>query len=167
MSTRSISSVCLSVWRRRCLPGPVPVLQRPRRCCSSAPEHLGRLEPLLRFCVDNHYLAPGQVDVELLQRGWSCSYGPLGLGLRRNLLDQWWRSLNASSDQVFGIKTLSCSQNPPPRGAAQLGVVDLDRVAQILERKELSREELVQQVQELLHGSPFMRTSFYQGASTF
>lgn len=151
------------MWRRRYLPELVLILQRPRRRCSSAPQNLGQVEPLLQFCVDNYYLSAGQINMELFQRGLSCSYGPLGSGLRRNLLDQWWRSLTTSSDQVLGIKTLTCSRNPPLDGAGQLGVVDLDNVAQILGRTELSREELVQQVQELLHRSRIMRTSFFQG----
>ncbi|XP_029706141.1 DNA polymerase subunit gamma-2, mitochondrial [Takifugu rubripes] len=160
----AINYICPSVWRRRYLPELVLILQRPRRCCSSAPQNLGQVEPLLQFCVDSYYISPGQTNMELFQHGLSCSYGPLGMGLRRNLLDQWWRSLTTSSDQVFGIKTLNCSQNPPLGGAGPLGMVDLDNVAQILGRKELSREELIQQVQELLQRSPFMRTSFFQGA---
>lgn len=85
------------------------------------------------------------------------------MGLRRNLLDQWWRSVTTSSDQVFGIKTLNRSKNPPLGGAGQLGIVDLDNVAQVLGRKEVGREELIQQVRELLQRSPLMRTSLFQG----
>lgn len=152
-----------SLRRRRYLPELTLVLQRPGRCCSSAPEDLGRAEPLLQFCVDSCYISAGQANMDLFQRGLSCSYGPLGMGLRRNLLDQWWRSLTTSPDQVLGIKTLNCSQNPPLDGAGRLGIVDLDNVAQILGCGELSREELVQKVQELLQRSPFMRSSFLQG----
>lgn len=139
-----------------------PAPQQRRR--SSAPEeHLGRLRTLLRFCVDRYYLCPGQANVELFQHGLSCSYGPLGMALRRNLLDQWWRSVSTTSAQVFGIQTLNCSKDPAIHGAGQLGLVDLDNVAQILVQKDLSREELVQKVQELLQSSPCMRTSLYQG----
>lgn len=152
-----------SMWRRRYLPELVRVLQRPRHYCGSAPQNLGQVEALVRFCVDNHYISAGQKNMDLFQRGLSCSYGPLGSGLRRNLLDQWWRSLNTSSDQVFGIQTRTCSRNPPLGRAGRPGVVDPDHLAQVLGRTELSREELVQQVQELLHGSRFMRTSFLQG----
>lgn len=159
----AINPICLSLWRRRCLPELAPVLQRPRRGCSSAPENLGQVEPLLHFCVDSYYISPGQTNMDLFRHGLGCSYGPLGAGLRRNLLDQWWRSVATSSDQVFGIKTLNCSKNPPLQGAGRLGIVDLDNVAQIFGRKELSREELMQQVQELLQTPPFMRTSFLQG----
>lgn len=159
----AINYLCLSTWRRRYLPELTLILQRHRRCCSSAPENLAQVEPLLQFCVDSYYISPGQINMELFQHGLSCSYGPLGMGLRRNLLDQWWRSVTTSSAQVFGIKTLNCSKNPLLDGAGQLGIVDLDNVAQILGRKEVSREELIQQVQELLQRSPFMRTSFFQG----
>lgn len=139
-------------------------LQRSRLLCSSAPEdNLGRLRTLLQFCVDRYYICAGQTNIELFQHGLSCSYGPLGMELRRNLLDQWWHSLSTSSTQVFGIKTLNCSKDPTIDGAGQLGIVDLDNVTQMLVQKDLSREELIQQVQELLRSSPFMRTSLYQG----
>lgn len=146
------------LWRLTLAP------QQSRRRCSPAPEdHLGRLRTLLHFCVDRYYLCPGQTNIELFQHGLSCSYGPLGMALRRNLLDQWWHSVSTTSAQVFGIKTLNCSKDPAVDGAGQLGVVDLDNVTRILVQKDLSREELVQKVQELLRSSPCMRTSLYQG----
>lgn len=139
-------------------------LQQSRRHCSSAPEdNLERLRTLLQFCVDRYYICPGQTNIALFQHGLSCSYGPLGMGLRRNLLDQWWHSVSTSSAQVFGIRTLNCSKDPTTDGAGQLGIVDLDNVTQILVQKDLSREELIQQVQELLRSSPLTRTSLYQG----
>lgn len=139
-------------------------LQRSRHLSSSVPEdNLGRLRTLLQFSVDRYYICPGQTNIELFQHGLSCSYGPLGMELRRNLLDQWWHSLSTSSTQVFGIKTLNCSKDPTVDGAGKLGIVDLDNVTQILVQKDLNREELIQQVQELLRSSPFMRTSLYQG----
>lgn len=144
--------------------------QQSRHRCSPAPEDspgrldcLGLLPTLLRFCVDRYYICPGQTNVVLFQHGLSCSYGPLGLELRRNLLDQWWQSLTTSSTRVFGIKTLNCSKDPAIDGAAQLGIVDLDNVTQILVQKDLSRGELLQQVGELLQSSPVMRTSLYPG----
>uniref|UniRef100_H3DJF9 DNA polymerase gamma 2, accessory subunit n=1 Tax=Tetraodon nigroviridis TaxID=99883 RepID=H3DJF9_TETNG len=119
---------------------------------------------MLHLCVDRDFLCPGQTNMGLFQRGLSCSYGPLGLELRRNLLDQWWRSVSTSSAQVFGIKTLTCSQDPPTGGAGHLGIVDLDDLTQVLVQKGLSREELIQQLRERLHRSRLMRTSLYQGA---
>lgn len=104
--------------------------------------------------------------MERVQHGLSVSYGPLGMELRRNLLDQWWRSVTASSAHVFGTKTPNCSQDQDPdpdRRAAQLGLVDLDAVSQILAQKKLSRAELIQQVGEVLQRSPVVRTSFYRG----
>lgn len=134
-----------------------------QRRSSAAEDHRGGLRALVRLCVDRFYLCPGQKNAELFQRGLSCSYGPLGLELRRNLLDQWWFSVSASSAQVFGLKTLICGEGPPVDGAAQLGLVDLEKAAQILVQEELSREELVQQLRELLQSSPSMRRSLYQG----
>lgn len=142
--------------RPRCLRR-LMLVQRSRRCSSAAEDHL------LHLCVDRDFLCPGQTNMGLFQRGLSCSYGPLGLELRRNLLDQWWRSVSTSSAQVFGIKTLTCSQDPPTDGAGHLGIVDLDDLTQVLVQKGLSREELIQQLRERLHRSRLMRTSLYQG----
>lgn len=135
-------------------------VQPSSRRCSSAPED--QLRALLRVCVDRHYIHPGHTNTELFQHGLGCSYGPLGMELRRNLLDQWWHSVSTSSARVFGVKTLKVSKEPPADGG-QLGIVDLDKVTRVLEQKDLSREELVQQVRELLQRSPFTRTSLYQG----
>lgn len=140
------------------------VFVQQRRRCSSAAEHdPGSLRALVRFCVDRYYLSPGQSNMELFQQGLSCSYGPLGRELSRNLLDQWWYSVSTSSTQVFGLKTLTCSKDPTGDGAGQLGVVDLEKVNQILVQEDLSREELIQQLRELVRSSPSMRRSLYQG----
>lgn len=134
---------------------------RGRRCSSAAEDN--PLRTLLQLCVDRYFLCPGQTNVEQFQRGLSCSYAALGLELRRNLLDQWWRAVSASSAQVFGIRTPTCSRAPPTDGAAPLGIVDVGDLAQILLQKGLSREALVQQVRARLQASPLVRSSLYQG----
>lgn len=152
------------VPRHRYLSRLTLVLQQSKHHCTSAPDdNLGPLRALVQFCVDRYYLCPGQTNIELIQHGLSCSYGPLGMELRRNLLDQWWHSVSTSSAQVFGIKTLNCSKEPAIHGTGQLGIVDLDNATEILMQKDLSREELVQQLQELLQSSPLTRTRLYRG----
>lgn len=153
-----------SISRRQYLSRLTLFRQQTRRHCNSAPEEkLGQVQTLLQFCVDRYYIAPGQINMVLFQHGLSCNYGPLGMELRQNLLDQWWHSVTTSSDKVFGIKTLNCSKDPTIDRTGHLGIVDLDKVTKILEQKELSRGELIQQVQELLQRSPLMRRSFFQG----
>lgn len=153
-----------SISRRQYLSRLTLFMQQTRRHCSSAPEeNLGQVRTLLQFCVDRYYTAPGQINIELFQHGLSCNYGPLGMELRKNLLDQWWHSVTTSSDKVFGIKTRNCSEDTTIDRTGHFGIVDLDKVTKILGQKEQSRAELIQQVQELLQRSPFMRRSFFQG----
>ncbi|XP_068583159.1 DNA polymerase subunit gamma-2 isoform X3 [Cebidichthys violaceus] len=138
-------------------------LQHSRRHCStSSSEDL--VSTLLQLCVDRHYVSPGQTNTELFQRGMSCVYGPLGMELRRNLLEQWWHSMTSSSAQVFGINTLSSSKDAAADGGGQLRIVESDYLKHTLEQKELSKEQLIQEVQALIQRSPSLRTDFLQGA---
>ncbi|XP_033478929.1 DNA polymerase subunit gamma-2 [Epinephelus lanceolatus] len=142
-------------------------LQHSRRHYStSSTDHLDQVRTLLQLCVDRHYVSPGQTNTELFQRGLSCSYGPLGMELRRSLLEQWWHSVTRSTAQVFGINTLSSSisRDTATDGRGQLRVVESEHLKHILEQQELSREQLIQKVQTLIQGSPSLRTNFLQGA---
>ncbi|KAM3624571.1 uncharacterized protein V6R79_025025 [Siganus canaliculatus] len=138
-------------------------LQHSRRHCSApSNEDLAQIRALVQLCVDRYYVSPGQTDVELFQRGMSCSYGPLGMELRRNLLEQWWHSVTRSTAQVFGIKTLSSSQDMATNG--QLRMVESESVQEILKQHQLSKEQLIKQIQKLLQKSPSVRTNLLQGA---
>lgn len=84
--------------------------------------------------------------------------------LRRNLLEQWWHSVSRSTAQVFGISTLSSSKDTAATdGRGHLRVVDSEHLKQILEQRELSKEQLIQKVQTLLQRSTPVRTNFLQG----
>ncbi|XP_044042360.1 DNA polymerase subunit gamma-2, mitochondrial isoform X2 [Siniperca chuatsi] len=134
------------------------------RSSTSSSEDLDPVRTLLQLCVDRYYISPGQTNVELFQRGVSCSYGPLGMELRRNLLEQWWHSVTRSTAQVFGINTLSSSRDTAAHGRGQLRIVESENLKQILEQQELSKEQLIQKVQTLLQRSPSVRGNFLQGA---
>lgn len=121
-------------------------------------------ESLLQLFVDRYYISPGQTNMQLFQRGMSCSYGPLGAQLRRNMLEQWWHSVSRSGAQVFGISSLSCSQNREQDGCGQLRITDSENFKQTVDHKELSKEQLIQEVRALLQRSPSVRTNFLQGA---
>ncbi|XP_051240046.1 DNA polymerase subunit gamma-2, mitochondrial isoform X1 [Dicentrarchus labrax] len=137
-------------------------LQHTRRYSSSAQsEDLDPLRALLELCANRYYISPGQTTSELFQRGRSCSYGPLGMELKKNLLEQWWHSVTRSKSQVFGINTLSSRKDTATGG---LRIVESEHVKQILEQQELSREQLVQKVQMLLQRSSPVRTDLLQGA---
>ncbi|KAK5865880.1 hypothetical protein PBY51_020115 [Eleginops maclovinus] len=137
-------------------------LQHTRRLCSSSSgEGVDRVKTLLQLCVDRYYVSPGQSNTELFQRGMSCCYGPLGMELRRNLLQQWWLSVTGPTQQVFGINTLSSSKDTATDG---LRFVESEHLKPILEQQELSKEQLVQKIQTLIQRSPSLRTGFLQGA---
>ncbi|XP_030582756.1 DNA polymerase subunit gamma-2, mitochondrial [Archocentrus centrarchus] len=135
-----------------------------RRCSTAQTETLDRVRMLLQLCVDRYYVSPGQTNVELFQRGLCCNYGPLGMELRRNLLDQWWHSVTKSRAQVFGINTLSGSRETAALGQGQLRIVEYEHLKQSVEQKELNKEQLIQEVHMLLQRSPSMRTNLLQGA---
>lgn len=136
--------------------------------CSTSPDaSLHQIGTLLQLCVDRYYISPGHSNAELFQRGMSCSYGPLGLELRRNLLEQWWHSVTRSSAQVFGINALNSSEDTASDGRGRLKIVESEQFQQILDRKELSKEELAQKVQELLQRSPAVRNNLFQGTALF
>ncbi|XP_067437183.1 DNA polymerase subunit gamma-2 [Thunnus thynnus] len=128
------------------------------------PEDVNQGESLLQLFVDRYYISPGQNNMQLFQRGMSCSYGPLGAQLRRNLLEQWWHSVSRSGAQVFGISSLSCSQSREQDGCGQLRITDSENFKQTLDHNELSKEQLIQEVRALLQRSPSVRTNFLQGA---
>lgn len=136
-----------------------------RRCSTSQTETVDRVTTLLQLCVDRYFVSPGHANVELFQRGLCCSYGPLGMELRRNLLDQWWHSVTRSGAQVFGINTLSSSSREAPTGGqGQLRIVECEQLKQRLGQKELSKGQLAEEVHMLLQRSPSMRTNLLQGA---
>ncbi|XP_037621861.1 DNA polymerase subunit gamma-2, mitochondrial [Sebastes umbrosus] len=142
-----------------------PALQQhTRRHCSASPssEGLDEVRTLLQLCVDRYYVSPGETNTELFRCGMSCSYGPLGMELRRNLLEQWWHSVTSSTAQVFGINTLSSSSKDTATDG--LGIVESEHLKHILEQQDLSKEQLIQKVQMLIQRSPSLRTNFLQGA---
>ena len=134
---------------------------RSRGRCSPAegPDPDSDSDSVLQLCADRYYISPGPADADLFRRGLSCGYGPLGRELRRNLLEQWWRSVTGSRAQVFGVNTLS-SGGPGPGG---LRLVEAGALERILGRSDLSREQLVREIRGLIRGSPSLRTDLFTG----
>ncbi|XP_076148975.1 DNA polymerase subunit gamma-2 [Alosa pseudoharengus] len=115
---------------------------------------------LLKLCADRAFIAPGEVHTRALRHGNSCSYGPLGKDLKRNILDQWWNSITRSKAQVFGIDTLQ----HVPNDAGSLKLVDASAFGQIINNKDLTKSQVVDRLQQLLHHSSSVRTNLLQGA---
>ncbi|XP_012713822.2 DNA polymerase subunit gamma-2, mitochondrial [Fundulus heteroclitus] len=130
-------------------------------CSAAAADALDRVRALLQLCADRHYICPGESNAEMFRRGWSCGYGPLGVELRRNLLQQWWHSMSGSRARVFAVDTPSSSVE---RGAGGARVVGSELFQQILGQPELSGERLAQELRRLLLSAPSLRPSLLQGA---
>uniref|UniRef100_A0A3Q3X5T7 Anticodon-binding domain-containing protein n=1 Tax=Mola mola TaxID=94237 RepID=A0A3Q3X5T7_MOLML len=140
-------------------------LQHSGKHCSTEPgETPDPVRTLVRLCVDRHYISVGEGNAELFRRGVSCSYGPLGLELRRNLLEQWWHSVTRSSAHVFGINTVNISGDTAAGGPEQLRIVESESFQRIFEKQKVSKEQLVQMLQELLLRSPPVRKNLFKGA---
>ncbi|XP_014893475.1 DNA polymerase subunit gamma-2, mitochondrial isoform X2 [Poecilia latipinna] len=153
----------LTLSARRCILSQLtsPLKSTRGHCDTAPPDVLDRVRTLLQLCADRYYISPGESNSELFRRGWSCSYGPLGVELKRNLLQQWWHSVTGSRAWVFGVNTVS---NSPVRAAGGARVVQSEPFQQILDQSELSREQLIQKLNRLLLSSPSVRTSLLQGA---
>lgn len=150
---------------RRTLLRPPLSLHHPRKRCS--PPSGGQQDQVasfLQLCVDSHYISPGQRNIELFQQGNSCSYGPLGTELKRNLLERWWRSMSSSPAQVFGINTINCSEDDAAGGQGRFRVVEPKDFEDVFKQEQLSKEEVIQKVRELLQRSSSLRASLFQGA---
>ena len=115
---------------------------------------------LLELCVDGYYVAPGPVHTDLFQRGMCCNYGPLGVELKKNLLEQWWSSIKRSRTQVFGISTLTTGDGKSSEGDPSL---DVERLNQLLDADELSKAQRIQRILMLLRQSTPLRTNLLQG----
>lgn len=135
-------------------------LQRGRDHSSAAGSHAedsDRIETLLKLCTARFYIASGQVQKDSFQRGAACVYGPLGMELRKNILEQWWNSVVSSRAQVFGISTLHTSREGPFK------VVDSQAIQEVLNQRELSKDQLVQQLNMRFQSHYSARTSLLQG----
>ncbi|XP_062402364.1 DNA polymerase subunit gamma-2, mitochondrial [Sardina pilchardus] len=115
---------------------------------------------LLKLCEDRSFIAPGEAPTRALRRGNACGYGPLGKDLKKNILDQWWNSITRSKAQVFGIDTLQHVRND----AGSLKLVDASAIGQIINDKDLTKNQVVDRLHQLLQNSSPVRTNLLQGA---
>lgn len=108
---------------------------------------------LMKLCADRYY-----ISFEAFQTR-SCTYGPLGTELKKNILEQWTSAIRSRA-YVFGINTsvLSRTCEEPVR------IVDLRALKEILNQDSLTKEEASQKIQKLLKDSASVRTSLLQGA---
>lgn len=150
----------------RALRRPSLVGHHPRqRCCSAPPGgQQDEVASFLQLCVDSHYISPGQRNIELFQQGNSCSYGPLGTELKRNLLELWWHSVSSSPAQVFGINTVNSRKDDAAGGQEErFRIVEAKDFEDVCKQEHLSKAKLILKVRELLQRSSSLRASLFQG----
>ncbi|XP_076871997.1 DNA polymerase subunit gamma-2 [Brachyhypopomus gauderio] len=114
---------------------------------------------LVQLCRRQHYIAPGETHAASLKRGRGCGYGPLGLDLQKNVLEQWWTSVVRSRAQVFGISTPHCSTT-----STAAWVLQGDDVRNSLSQRDLPGTQLAEGLRQVLQRGEFFRSGLLQGA---
>lgn len=150
--------------RRPLLRLPLPLHNTRKNCSLPRGGQQEQDVTFLQLCVDSHYISPGQRNIELFRHGQSCSYGPLGMKLKRNLLERWWNSMTSSPAQVIGINTIKSSKDN--NGAGRQGrfrIVESKDFEDVFKQEQLSKDRVIQKVQELLQRSSSLRESLFQG----
>lgn len=107
---------------------------------------------MLQLLQRRFFISPDQHHAVSFLKGRTCAYGPLGVDLKRNMLEQWWCSVVRSRPQVFGISTLH-----------GVGDKSAKEVEDLLKRRDLTKEQLGESVAVLLQQRRPLRTSLLQG----
>ncbi|XP_004718256.2 DNA polymerase subunit gamma-2, mitochondrial [Echinops telfairi] len=118
-------------------------------------------ETLLEICRRRHFLGGTRrpLSRESLLSGCHPGLGPLGLELRQNLAAEWWSSVVVFREQVFPV---DARHHQPGHGAFRL--VSAERLREILQDQELSKEQLVAFLENLLKTSGKLRENLLHGA---
>ncbi|MCI4375728.1 hypothetical protein PGIGA_G00113170 [Pangasianodon gigas] len=108
---------------------------------------------MLQLLQRRFFIPPDHHHAVSLLKGKTCAYGPLGVDLKRNMLEQWWSAVVRSRPQVFGISTLH-----------GIGAKGGGEVEDFLNQRDLTKEQLGERASELLQQTQPFRTSLLQGA---
>ncbi|XP_012893191.1 PREDICTED: DNA polymerase subunit gamma-2, mitochondrial isoform X3 [Dipodomys ordii] len=125
-----------------------------------------RAEPLLELCQKRHFLRGSQPPPsrDSLLSGCHPGFGPLGVELRKNLAAEWWASLAAFREQVFAVDALHHQPGPTAPGDPAFGLVPAEALREILQDRDLSKEQLVACLENLVRTSGKLRESLLHGA---
>ncbi|XP_063052313.1 DNA polymerase subunit gamma-2, mitochondrial [Engraulis encrasicolus] len=134
------------------------MVQLSRPFCAQGTASSDLTTTLLKLSADRSFIAPGEDNSQAIRHGRSCVYGPLGEELKKNILEQWWTSVNRSKAQVFGINSLH--HGPSDEG---LKLVDASAIEQLV-NADLSKAEILASLQQLVQHSSSVRTNLLQGA---
>lgn len=130
-----------------------------------APESAEGSEALVEICQRRHFLSgtKRQISRESLLSGCHSGFGPLGLELRKNLAAEWWSSVVVFREQVFPVDALHHESGPWLPGDSAFRLVSAETLREILQDKELSKEQLVAFLENLLKTSGKLRENLLHG----
>ncbi|XP_057572318.1 DNA polymerase subunit gamma-2, mitochondrial isoform X2 [Hippopotamus amphibius kiboko] len=132
-----------------------------------APESGGEgNEALLEICQKRRFFSgtKRQLSRDSLLSGCHPGLGPLGIELRKNLAAEWWSSVVVFREQVFPVDALHQESGPSLPGDSAFRLVSAETLREILQDKELSKEQLVAFLETLLKTSGKLRESLLHGA---
>ncbi|XP_006886339.1 PREDICTED: DNA polymerase subunit gamma-2, mitochondrial [Elephantulus edwardii] len=131
-----------------------------------APEAGEGSEVLLEICRRRHFLCGSerQLSRDSLLSGCHPGFGPLGVELRKNLAAEWWSSVVVFREQVFPVDALHHRPGPARPADSAFRLVSADALRQIVQDKELSKEQLVAFLENVLKTSGKPRESLLHGA---
>ncbi|XP_062853020.1 DNA polymerase subunit gamma-2, mitochondrial [Trichomycterus rosablanca] len=111
---------------------------------------------MLQLLKKRFFIPPNYPNTDTLMRSDSCPYGPLGVDLNRNILEQWWTSVVRSRPQVFGISTLYMVDK-------EAGKLEMEAM-NVLSQTDLNKEQLPERQSQVLQHKQSFRSSLLQGA---
>ncbi|XP_029782585.1 DNA polymerase subunit gamma-2, mitochondrial isoform X2 [Suricata suricatta] len=123
-------------------------------------------EELLEICQRRHFFSGSrrQLSRHSLLSGCHRGFGPLGIELRKNLAAEWWSSVVVLREQVFPVDALHHEPGPSLPGDSAFRLVSAETLREILQDKELSKEQLVAFLENLLKTSGKLRENLLHGA---
>ncbi|XP_008691850.1 DNA polymerase subunit gamma-2, mitochondrial isoform X3 [Ursus maritimus] len=133
---------------------------------TEAPESGEGSEELVEICQRRHFFSGSkrQLSRHSLLSGCHPGFGPLGIELRKNLAAEWWSSVVVFREQVFPVDALHHEPGPTLPGDSAFRLVSAETLREILQDKELSKEQLVAFLENLLKTSGKLRESLLHGA---
>ncbi|XP_016101239.1 DNA polymerase subunit gamma-2, mitochondrial isoform X2 [Sinocyclocheilus grahami] len=108
---------------------------------------------LKQLCADRYYISPEAFHTR------TCTYGPLGTELKKNMIEQWTSAVRSRA-YVFGITTSVQSR----MCEESVRIVNVGALQEIINQDSLSKKEASQMIQTLMKDSVSVRTSLLQGA---
>ncbi|XP_058633963.1 DNA polymerase subunit gamma-2, mitochondrial isoform X2 [Onychostoma macrolepis] len=107
----------------------------------------------MQLCADRYYISPEAFHTR------TCTYGPLGTGLKKNIIEQWTSAIRSRA-YVFGITTSVQSR----MCEESVRIVNVETLQEILNQESLTEKEASQKIQTLMKDSVSIRTSLLKGA---